>query len=253
MIPPIALQLYSVRDALQENFDRTIHDIAKMGYLGVETAGFPGTTPSKAAKLFSELNLQVAAAHTQLPLGDKKAEILELLDALQCKHLVLPWQPPELFASRQGIQKVVDDLIVAHETLKPRNIHLSYHNHWAEMQQVDGKPALFIMAEMLPDEITFELDTYWAKVGGVDPSEAIRTLGKRTPLLHIKDGSTRKEDPMVAVGDGVMDIISIAKASENNTEWFIVELDRCATDMMIAVAKSCRFLMDQGLALGRTT
>ena len=42
MAAPIALQLYTVRDALAHNFKSVITRIAEIGYVGVETAGFPG-------------------------------------------------------------------------------------------------------------------------------------------------------------------------------------------------------------------
>jgi hypothetical protein len=48
-----------------------------------------------------------------------------------------------------------------------------------------------------------------------------------------------------------MDFHSIVKAGEGATEWMIVELDECATDMMKAVEKSYRYLVGEGLALGR--
>ena len=42
----------------------------------------------------------------------------------------------------------------------------------------------------------------------------------------------------VAVGVGVIDVLAIVKAGEGHTEWLIVELDQCATDMLTTVAKS---------------
>ncbi len=81
--------------------------------------------------------------------------------------------------------------------------------------------------------------------------EAIRELGARAPLLHIKDGSCKKEDPMTAVGEGVMDFHAIAEAGSSTVEWMIVELDECATDMMEAVEKSCTYLTEEGLAQGK--
>ncbi|MGC8781906.1 MAG: sugar phosphate isomerase/epimerase family protein, partial [Anaerolineae bacterium] len=76
---------------------------------------------------------------------------------------------------------------------------------------------------------------------GVDPVQAIREAGPRATLLHIKDGPANTTDPMVAVGEGVMDFPAILKAA-SYAEWLIVELDRCATDMAEAVAKSVRYL-----------
>jgi sugar phosphate isomerase/epimerase len=56
---------------------------------------------------------------------------------------------------------------------------------------------------------------------------------------------------MTAVGDGVMDFPAIIKAGENYTEWLIVEVDRCATDMVLAVEKSLKHLVLNGLGSGK--
>ncbi|MCK5328239.1 MAG: sugar phosphate isomerase/epimerase, partial [Candidatus Latescibacteria bacterium] len=78
----------------------------------------------------------------------------------------------------------------------------------------------------------------------------VRELGVRAPLLHIKDGPCTKEAPMTAVGEGVVDFRSIVEAAGETAEWMIVELDRCATDMMEAVATSYTYLIEEGLARG---
>ena len=46
---------------------------------------------------------------------------------------------------------------------------LAYHNHWFELAIIDGKPAYQHMLEHLDESILFELDSYWVKVGGLDP------------------------------------------------------------------------------------
>jgi sugar phosphate isomerase/epimerase len=74
---------------------------------------------------------------------------------------------------------------------------------------------------------------------------------KRAPLLHIKDGPGTREQAMTAVGQGVMDWATIMKAKWEGTEWLIVELDRCDTDMFEAVAESCRYLVGNGYGRGR--
>ena len=63
MTAPIALQLYTVRDLLKHDFEGVIRRIADIGYVGVETAGFPeGVSASQAAALFAECGLTAAAA-----------------------------------------------------------------------------------------------------------------------------------------------------------------------------------------------
>ena len=72
MAAPIALQLYTVRDALAHNFKSVVTRIAEIGYVGVETAGFPGIGVDEASDLFADLGLDVCSVHTQLPLGKTK-------------------------------------------------------------------------------------------------------------------------------------------------------------------------------------
>ena len=63
MTAPVALQLYTLRNAAQEDFEGTVCKVADIGYVGVELAGFPGTTVEAARKLFDELELEVCSAH----------------------------------------------------------------------------------------------------------------------------------------------------------------------------------------------
>ena len=88
MPAPIALQLYTVRDALARNFKDVVTCVAEIGYVGVETAGFPGTTPEEASDLFADLGLEVCSAHTQLPVGKQKNVVIELAQALEIKRIV---------------------------------------------------------------------------------------------------------------------------------------------------------------------
>jgi len=48
----------------------------------------------------------------------------------------------------------------------------------------------------------------------------------------------------------VVDIPEVVAAGAGSTEWLVVELDRCATDMMEAVRTSYRYLIGKGLARG---
>jgi sugar phosphate isomerase/epimerase len=66
--------------------------------------------------------------------------------------------------------------------------------------------------------------------------DLLARLAERAALLHLKDGSGRLEQTMLALGDGVMDFPAIV--SHSRAEAWIVELDDCATDMLEAVARS---------------
>lgn len=245
MHPPIALQLYTLRDNLARDFDGTIRQIAALGYAGVETASFAGSTPAAAARLFGELGLAVCSAHLPLPGRQNQSEVFDTLALLGCSRTVCPWMPPDRFRSVGEIRRVCAELNAAAQLAAAQGVTLYYHNHWWELQTVKGKPALWHMLDALDPAIHLEVDTYWVRTGGVDPVELLRRLGPRASLLHLKDGPCTDKDPMVALGDGVMDVPAILQAAGDHAQWAIVELDRCATDMLQAVARSHAYLTAQ--------
>jgi sugar phosphate isomerase/epimerase len=252
MTKPIALQLYTVREQMAHDFAGTIRRIAAVGYAGVETAGFPeGTNPAAAKRLFDELALVVCAAHAPLPLGDQKQEALDRVMTLGCTRLVCAWLPPEEYKSVDSIRRVCDRLNEAAVVAAEHGLSLVVHNHWFEFEPVENTRPYKLWLQYLHPAIEIELDTYWAQVGGVNPVAALAELGSRATLLHVKDGpaDTPKSD-MTAVGQGTLDYEAIIPAGQS-VEWLIVELDRCATDMLTAVQDSYTYLIDKGLAHGK--
>lgn len=242
----IALQLYTVRDALTQDFSGTIHKIASYGYNAVEAASFPaGVTTEGAKSLFDDLDLTVVAAHSSLPLGTERDAVLNTMDILGVSYLVCPWLDPDTyFSDLDGIKTACDLLNEANAVVKEVGLKLAYHNHWFEMKAVDGKLAYQHMLDYLDDDVLFELDTYWAQVAGANPTDVMADLQGRLPLIHLKDGAAENTvDNMVALGQGAMDIPAILEASQ--AEWHIVELDRCDTDMLTAVNKSHNYLMER--------
>ena len=250
MTTPIALQLYTLRDMLAQDYEGTLRKVADMGYVGVETANMFGESPASASKLFNELGMMVSSAHGALPLGDQKQQVIDTMGALNCKRLILPWQPPEKFKSLDGIKNICNSLNEGAAVAKANGFELGYHNHWFEYELLENRIPIDVMLEYLDPNVFLEVDAYWVQTAGQDPVEVIRRLGSRAPLLHIKDGPCEIEAPMTALGEGVVDIPGVVAAGVGSTEWLIVELDRCATDMMEAVSKSYKYLIAKGLAHG---
>ena len=141
----------------------------------------------------------------------------------------------------------------AAEVAEEFDLELGMHNHWWEFSQVEGRSAFDIMLEEMNENIFFQIDTYWVNTGGGNAESVVELLGERAPLLHIKDGPCTPDGDMVAVGEGKMEFAPIIEASHGASDWLIVELDRCATDMMEAVEKSYQYLVSQGLGRGANT
>jgi sugar phosphate isomerase/epimerase len=241
----IALQLYSVRDALAQDFAGTLRRVAEMGYSAVETAFLPdGVTLADAAARLRAHGLKPISAHVDLPLGDARDGVLRIAEAYGVTRIVWHgWPEDPRYSTLDGLRSLADDYSAACAFAKSQGLSLGLHNHWWEMRPVGDMLPYRYMMQHAAAELFFELDAYWTRVAGLDPLAVAREMGARLPLLHIKDGPAVRHQPMSALGTGVMDIPALLGACDANVEYVIVELDECATDMLEAVAASWRYLV----------
>lgn len=251
-LPPISVQLYTLREAVAVDFPGVLARLGAKGYPGVELAGFGGLTEVELARALVDAGLTVSSAHVGLSALDEFDAALEAHQSLGCGTVVIPALPPDTFSDLDGVHAAADRVNAAREVAHARGLALGYHNHYWELTAMpDGRPALLHLFEHVAPDVIAEVDIYWAQVGGADPRELVTELGARVGLLHVKDGpADEPESPMVAVGDGVVDIPGVLAASPS-AAWHIVELDRCATDMFDAVERSYDFLVGSGYSRGR--
>lgn len=253
MAAPIALQLYTLREAAKSGYEAVVRRVAEIGYVGVEPAGFPGSSVEAAAKLYAELGLQVPSIHAKFPAGADKNEPIETALTLGSKRIISGIGRGDKWDTLDKIKANCDLINEAASNTAGHGIAVGYHNHWWEFDTVvDGRPVFDHMLERLDPSVFFQIDTYWVTVGGRDVVSVLKQLGSRAPVLHIKDGPANNPDAdMVAVGSGAMDWPSIMAASAATAQWHIVELDRCATDMFTAVEDSYKYLVGKGLSRGK--
>ena len=261
-IAKIGLQLWTVRESIEKNLEETLSRVAEVGYAGVETAFWPEhISIEQAATALRKFDLPVFSIHCELPVGKERENILKMTEAYKCNRIVWHgWPEDPRYKTQAGTLELVDIYNDAGEFSKKEGLVFGVHNHWWEFEKnEDGKFPFEILFNELHEDIFFEIDTYWVKVAGQDPAGIVGKFGKRAPLLHIKDGPATwtdsldedQPDPMVAAGQGIQDFPAIVSAANGNTEWMIVELDNCATDMMIAVQESYTYLVENGLGIGK--
>ncbi len=251
MTVPISIQLYTLREAAQQDLRAVIARLGEIGYLGVETAGLHDLSATEFKACIDDAGLEVSAAHVPMLTEKNANELFDEQETLGNRELVVAFLPAEFFVDADSTQRVADKLNRAHELALQRGFTLGYHNHWWEFgTRIGEQTAHAFLYEHLEPGVFAEIDTYWARVGGADPARVVSDLGPRARMLHLKDGPADDPESLnTAVGDGVLDVAAIASASR--ASWHVVELDRCATDMFEAVERSYGFLTEAGLARGR--
>ena len=245
---PLALQLYTVRDELARDRTAVLTAIRSFGYGAVEPYDVM-TDPDALRADLDQAGLAVCSVHARA-LGEDAGALLDGARRVGADTVIVPSVPAARFADRAAVAALARDLNEAAAQAAGAGLRFGYHNHAFEFAQVDGRAGLEVLADALDQAVILEVDTYWAAVGAQDPDAVpalLRRLGDRVRYLHVKDGPVTKDDPMTAVGTGRMPVAEILAAAPA-AEWHVVELDRCATDMLTAVRASIEWLTARGLA-----
>ena len=115
-------------------------------------------------------------------------EVLETARKHKLTDLVVPYLHGADRENLAAYEKTAEALNKGATLAKEAGIRLSYHNHAFEFQPMTkGKTGFDVFAEAFSEDMLFEVDVFWVKVGGVDPVSMIRKLGKRISQLHLKD------------------------------------------------------------------
>ena len=210
---PVALQLYSVRDAMAEDFEGTIKAVKEMGYDGVEFAGLFDKAPADIKALLDEVGLNPISAHVPYDELDADPEkVIADYAEIGCKYIAIPYAVPERRPGAELFEDTVAGIRKFAEIGKKYGITFLYHNHDFEFVKIGDTYGLDLLYSMLtPDELQTELDTCWVNVGGENPAKYVEKYSGRAPVVHLKDffmsgkGKPAKMYQLIGIDDGAQD------------------------------------------------
>ena len=108
---PVAVQVYSVRDAAAKDLRGTLEAIKEMGYDGVEFAGLYGYAPADIKRMCEEIGLVPVSAH--VPYVDMLADakgVLSQYAEIGCKYVAVPYLSPEHRPDSEQFPTVVENI-----------------------------------------------------------------------------------------------------------------------------------------------
>jgi sugar phosphate isomerase/epimerase len=251
---PVALQLFTVRQDLAEDPVGTIHEVAKIGYRGVE-GGPPGDMSNKDyLDLLGEAGLKLIGG------GCKPADLREDLNRIVESseelgiNTLMTGIGGEVRNGGVDWKTSVANLGEGCAKATEAGLRILYHNHAFEFEtEVDGMYGLDYLLTTIPaSSIGAEIDTYWVDAGGEDPVAYIEKYAGRLPFLHIKDRTPEPEHencPFAEIGHGTLDWDAIFDAAQTaGIEWYVVEQDRWQRPPLECIRMSFEFLQSKGIA-----
>jgi sugar phosphate isomerase/epimerase len=199
------IQLYTLRNVLNQDLEGTLNALVSMGYEEVETHSHYGRTPDVFREILQDAGLDAPAAHYGAgALRDDLDRIIEEAGILGHQFIFCPHPGPFPFATIDDYRRLADFLTATGSRLKEVGIQFGYHNHDFECRPIDGQIPLFVLFDDSDaDAVSIELDLFWAVHGGIEPMDVIRRYPGRVHAFHVKDRTAEGE--MVDVGKGVID------------------------------------------------
>ncbi|MGO4857102.1 sugar phosphate isomerase/epimerase family protein [Arthrobacter sp. 2MCAF14] len=244
-----SIQLYTLRNAMQEDLPGTIRRVAEIGYTQVEPYNFVATAKELGAAL-KENGLQAPSGHAPL-LSQDQDEIFAAAKELGISTVIDPYLPAEHWQNAEDIQATAAKLNAAAKKGAEYGIRVGYHNHaWELESTIEGQTALEYFEGLLDPELVLEVDTYWVSVGGQNPVELLARLGDRVKFIHIKDGpGTTDTKAQLPAGQGTIPVLDVVAAAKS-LEVGVVEFDDYAGDTFEGIAESLAFLRDSAATAG---
>ena len=215
----IGVQLWSVKDVLENDIKGTLKQLADIGYKEIES--FPGkkghyygVAPKEFAGLLNDNGLKLVSSHfgsgsRQGKSGSwQQATMLQNFEELAAKaaetgqqYLTCSWLDESLRKTPDDLKRTAELFNKTGESAKKAGLQFAYHNHDFEFKKVgDNMIYDYMLDNTDPQLVKWEMDMYWVVSGGQDPVAYFKKYPNRFPLGHAKDMDKQDRTKNTEVG-----------------------------------------------------
>ena len=227
------LELFTVRDLLQKDYEGTIAKVAEIGYKEVEPAGgYGGLSPKDYRAMLDRYSLAMPSTHSGAREGPDLEKELEGFQIMGLKYIEIggggggrgrgpgggapggapppagaaTGQPgagrgrgPRAPLTEEAVKRQAEQLNKHGEIARKFGMKILVHNHTQEFATVEGSTTVrqydILLSQTDPAVVALQLDIGWASVAGQDIVGMFRKNPGRYELWHVKDAKGLKNGP----------------------------------------------------------
>jgi sugar phosphate isomerase/epimerase len=212
----IGLELYSVRNTMRKDPERTLAAVRAIGYTDVELLwswhNF-GRTPQQVRDTLAHEGLRAPSAHISpntILIGWERS--LETAKLLGHEYLIVPSLESDMGLTLDDWREWADRFNAAGAVARRAGVWLAFHNEADHMKPIDGKVPYDLFVERTdPSVVRLQLDTGNMLQGGGDPMQYLAKHRERYWSFHLKDIVADKSSD-TELGTGVFDFKSFLAA-----------------------------------------
>ena len=240
---PVGLQLYSLREQCKTDLPGMLAAVSRIGYKGVEFAGYHGRNAAQLRKLLDDNGLVACGTHTayETVLDDKLKETVEFNRILGNKFLIVPWMEGKSKQEWLDKARLFNEIS---DKVKADGMFVGYHAHAHDFQKFDGVSAWDLFFGNTKPEVIMQLDTGNCRDGGADPLTVLEQYPGRARSIHVKASGG---GPDAVIGEDKLNWPEIFAFCETQggTQWYVIEHES-GTNPLEAVKRSFEALRKMG-------
>lgn len=229
----VGLELFTVRDAMQTDYEGVLAKIASFGYKEVEPAsGYNNMQPKEFRAMLDRYGLSMPSTHSGLPAGDSVEARLEGAQVMGMKYVEnlgggggagrgagrrpAPGGAPPAGGdagrgrgpggpgrgagqTEEAVKRQAQAMNENGKVTQKFGIKIIVHNHTQEFAPLADKPEMrpydILLAETDPALVVMQIDIGWASVAGQDILGMFKKNPGRFECWHVKDAKGIKAMP----------------------------------------------------------
>jgi sugar phosphate isomerase/epimerase len=241
---PVGVQLYSVRDQCKTDLPGTLAQVSKIGYKGVEFAGYYDRSAKELRKMLDDNGLIACGTHTPFETIQPKNldATMEFNQTIGNKFLIVPWMN-ETNSKKEWMDRA-ELFNQTADKVKPHGMAVGYHAHAHDFKTVGGVTAWDLFFGNTSREVIMQLDTSNCMDGGQDPVLILKKYPGRVRTIHIKSHGA---GPEAVIGEDKINWKEVFAFCEGpgKTDWYVLEHET-SKDPIDAIRRSYAALQKFG-------
>jgi len=224
----IGIQLYSLREDMAKEPDKTLEAVAKIGYGLIETYGYAdgkffGKTPKEFSNQLNGLGMKMTSSHTGF--GVYANDTTEAWDAVKknmadtreagSKWIVQAGYPGGRYTEIAQVEKLADTFNRVGEMAKQFGLKFAYHNHREEYRAIRNQIPYQRYLELTDkDLVSFQMDIGHVANEMADYRAYLKLYPGRFGCMHIDDMNV-KTKVAIELGQGDVRLEDVFNLFEN--------------------------------------
>ena len=256
----VAVQLCSIHKYIKgkDGLAKALQEVAKIGYKGVEFAGYYGASADELKKMLADAGLVACGTHVgRAEFGPDKIKATCEFNLVYGNNLIICPGGGNFPGKKENLddfmKMLVDYYNTAAETAATYGCKIGLHNHKGEFERKlsNGQTYWDYFFSQTADNVCMEQDVGWTTAAGRDPCIQYAKYPHRSPTLHAKEngmGSKKFDAILGQPGDGAVGVAwdrLFPVTDADGVKWYVVECER-HFDSLMPITESFKFLQSKG-------